>query len=86
MPLQRLTRELLLQTTEKIAKLPFRPSQEWVRAVQTGLLKLQPAFLAQEAKNWRNIPLREKFLRGILPGLRNIFDIPSNNRMNLFLL
>jgi hypothetical protein len=30
----------------------------------------------QEAKNWPNIPLQEKFHRGILWGLRNISDTP----------
>ena len=40
-----------------------------------GLSEQQRA-LAQEAKNWPNNPLQEKFRRGILRGLINTSDTP----------
>jgi hypothetical protein len=35
-----------------------------------------PPVVPQEAKNWPNIPLQEKFHTAILRGLRNISDTP----------
>jgi hypothetical protein len=37
---------------------------------------LNPVSAGQEAKNWPNIPLQEKFHRVILRGLRNISHTP----------
>ena len=32
--------------------------------------------MVEEVKNWRSIPLQEKFYRGVLRGLRNISETP----------
>ena len=52
-------------------------------SVQSG--PLVPAPTPEETKNRPNIDWQEKMHRGIVRGLRNISETPSNKGMKLFL-